>query len=72
MLMTKSSAPLGPMCSSLDAAYAKSRALSAVMLDQMRAVGHRHLHVCVLSRETLIIKPFSVGLSGPPVTVTNR
>ncbi len=63
MLMTKSSAPLGPMHSSLDTAYAKSRATSAAMLDLMRAVGHLILHVCQLSHDTLLInlKPFLSG-----------
>lgn len=63
MLMTKSSAPLGPMHSSLDTAYAKSRATGAVMLDLMRAAGHLILHVCQLSHEMLLIKlkPFLSG-----------
>lgn len=63
MLMTKSSAPLGPMHSSSDTAYAKSRATSAVMLDLTRAVGHRILHVCQLSHGMLLIKlkPFLSG-----------
>lgn len=63
MLMTKSSAPLGPMHSSLDTAYAKSRATSGVMLDLMRAGGHLILHVCQLSRDTILItlKPFLSG-----------
>lgn len=56
MLMTKSNAPLGPVHSSLDTAYAKSRATSAFMLDLMGAVGHLILHVCQLSHDMLLIK----------------
>lgn len=61
--MTKSSAPLGSMHSSLDTAYAKSRATSAVMLDLERAAGHLILHVCQLSHDMLLIKlkPFLSG-----------
>ena len=56
MLMTKSSAPLGPMLSSLDAAYAESRAAGASMSDLTRAAGLLMLHVCQLSHEMLLIK----------------
>lgn len=61
--MTKSSAPLGPMHSSLDTAYAKSRATSAVMLNLMRAAGHQIQHVCQRSHEMLLInlKPLLSG-----------
>lgn len=63
MLMTKSSAPLGPVHSSLDTAYAKSRATGAVMLDLIGVVGLLILHVCKLKHDMLLIKlkPFLSG-----------
>lgn len=72
--MTKSSAPPGPMHSSLDTAYAKSRATSAVMLDLMRAARHLILHVCQLSHDKLLIKSkhFFVSLSDLLIRITNR
>lgn len=63
MLKTKSSAPLSPKRSSLDTAYAKSQATSAVMLDLTRATRHLILNVCQQSHDVLLIrlKPFLSG-----------
>lgn len=60
MLKTKSSTPLGPKRSSLDTAYAKSRATSAVMLDLTRATRRLILNVWQQSHDVLLIrlKPF--------------
>lgn len=68
MLMTKSSAPLGPMHSSLDTAYAKARVTSAVMLDLIGAVGCLMQHACQLSLDILLIKLKPV-LSGCQITL---
>lgn len=74
MLMTKSSAPLGPMHSFLDTAYAKSRVTSAVMLDLIGAVGCLMQHVCQLRYDMLLIKlePFFVRLPDRLIRITNR
>lgn len=71
--MTKSSAPLGLLQSSLDAAYAKSRATSAVMLDLTRAAGHRIPHVRQLSHDVNNwVKALVVSLPDLLIRITNR
>lgn len=56
MLMSKSSAPVGPPAHpSLDTAYAKSRATGAVVSDLNRAEGRLMLHVCRLNHDVILI-----------------